>query len=300
MCCLRRPNSRRKQGTTTFENCTISSTRASSAGIPLRPAKSSAIRRALVRSPHESGCTASSRILLVQRGQESGETCLPQVLNEGRRTVQQVLTLCKDSRLPLPVRCGGFSVYSVRDFRFRYQAYWSLFPGDLGGSGLCGHESCPSCGRHIIKDNRFVDFVDCAPMPDNTTVRRGRTTREAVTGDSERLADERNRCSQLPDRIWSHLSSSSRARISESWAASTGSRHKAERSAVLSQKEAAGSARTSSMLGRSPAVRAVAHPRLLTPLRSQLHRRSRSARRLTSRALGFSVWSGAISLGPSK
>ncbi len=66
--------------------------------------------------------------------------------------------------------------------------------------------------------------------------------------------DERNRCSQLPDRILSHLSSNSRARISESWAASTGSRHKAERSAVLSQKEAAGSARTSSMLGRSPAV----------------------------------------------
>ena len=66
--------------------------------------------------------------------------------------------------------------------------------------------------------------------------------------------DQRNRCSQLPDRILSHLSSSSRARISESWAASTGSRHKAERSAVLSQKEAAGSARTSSMLGRSPAV----------------------------------------------
>src|SRR5260370_37454304 len=66
--------------------------------------------------------------------------------------------------------------------------------------------------------------------------------------------DERNRSSQLPDRIWSHLSSSSRAKISESWAASTGSRYRAERSAVVSQKEAAGSARTSSMLGRSPAV----------------------------------------------
>jgi len=33
-----------------------------------------------------------------------------------------------------------------------------------------------------------------------------------------------------------------------------GVRHKAERSAVLSQEEAAGSARTSSILGRSPAV----------------------------------------------
>ena len=144
---------------------------------------------------------------------------------------------------------------------------------------MCGHESCPSCGRHIIKDNRFVDFVGCAPL--RTIQPCAGAEQRAKPGPATRKdwQDERNRCSQLPDRILSHLSSSSRARISESWAASTGSRHKAERSAVLSQKEAAGSARTSSMLGRSPA-RAVAHPGLLRPLRPQLHRRSRSAPRL--------------------
>ena len=53
---------------------------------------------------------------------------------------------------------------------------------------MCGHEGYPSCGRHIIKDNRFVDFVDCCSDPDNTTVRRGTITSEAETGDSERLA----------------------------------------------------------------------------------------------------------------
>lgn len=48
-----------------------------------------------------------------------------------------------------------------------------------------GYESCPTWRRHIIKDSRFVDF--CGLCPDNTTVRRGRITREAQTGDSEGL-----------------------------------------------------------------------------------------------------------------
>jgi len=36
--------------------------------------------------------------LLMQRGQEPGETYLPQVFSEISRAVQQVFTLCKDSR----------------------------------------------------------------------------------------------------------------------------------------------------------------------------------------------------------
>src|SRR5208282_5739522 len=177
----------------------------------------------------------------------AGSPRVPQDCSAGAHIVQRLAP-------PLPVRCGGFSVYSVRDFRMWYQAYRSLFPGDLGGSGLCGHESCPSCGRHIIKDNRFVDCVDCATIPTVQPCAGAEQRAKPIRPTRKDWQDERNRCSQLPDRILSHLSSSSRAKISESWAASTGSRHKAERSAVLSQKEAAGSPRTSSMLGRSPAI----------------------------------------------
>ena len=46
----------------------------------------------------------------------------------------------------LSIRCGGFSVYFVSDLGFCYQACWSFFPATL-----CGHVSCPICGRHIIK-----------------------------------------------------------------------------------------------------------------------------------------------------
>jgi hypothetical protein len=105
------------------------------------------------------------------------------------------------------------------------------------------------------KGQHICGFCGLSYDPDNAIVRRGRNNSSSRCGATRKdWQDERNRCSQLPDRILSHLSSSSRARISESWAASTGSRHKAERSAVLSQKEAAGSTRTSSMVGRSPAV----------------------------------------------
>src|SRR5579872_2160882 len=52
-------------------------------------------------------------------------------------------------------------------------------------------------------------------------------------------------------RIFRHLRSSNRARISESLAASTGSRDNAQRRAALSQEEADESARTSSVSGRS-------------------------------------------------
>jgi hypothetical protein len=62
------------------------------------------------------------------------------------------------------------------------------FSVDLGGSGLCHYESRPGCDRHTIKDNRFVDFVDCAPIPGKTPVRRGRITCETETVDSERLS----------------------------------------------------------------------------------------------------------------
>src|SRR5208282_572952 len=203
----------------------------------------------------------------------AGSPRVPQDCSAGAHIVQRLAP-------PLPVRCGGFSVYSVRDFRMWYQAYRSLFPGDLGGSGLCGHESCPSCGRHIIKDNRFVDFVDWATIPAIQPCAGAERLAKPRPATRKDWQDERNRCSQLPDRILSHLSSSTRARISESWAASTGSRHKAERSAVLSQEEAAGSARTSSMLGRSPAPKPSHIPKLLTPLRPQLHPRLSAARRL--------------------
>jgi hypothetical protein len=54
---------------------------------------------------------------------------------------------------------------------------------------------------------------------------------------------------ELSDKIRSHLCRSKRAKNSESFAASTGSRHNAERSVDLSHREAVGSVRTSSMLG---------------------------------------------------
>src|SRR5208282_5330185 len=86
------------------------------------------------------------------------------------------------------------------------------------------------------KGNGFLYFVDCATSSDNTAERKGRIIREALRLASRNdWQNQRNRCSQLSDRIRSHRCCSSRARISESFAASTGSRHSAERSAVLSQ-----------------------------------------------------------------
>ena len=54
---------------------------------------------------------------------------------------------------------------------------------------------------------------------------------------------------ELSDKIRSHFCRSKRARISESFAASTGSRHNAERSDDLSHREAVGSLKTSFMFG---------------------------------------------------
>jgi hypothetical protein len=59
----------------------------------------------------------------VQRCQESGETCLPQILDEDGRTVQQAFTLCKDSRglfrsdaadfLSIPSAISGFGIRHI-------------------------------------------------------------------------------------------------------------------------------------------------------------------------------------------
>ena len=59
----------------------------------------------------------------MQWGQEAGETCLPQVLNENRRTVQQVLTLCKDSRRLFRSDAGDFLSIPSAISGCRYQAY---------------------------------------------------------------------------------------------------------------------------------------------------------------------------------
>ena len=71
----------------------------------------------------------------MQRGQESGEPCLPQVLNEYRRTVQQVLTLCKDSRRLFRSDAGDFlsipsaiSGFGIRHIDPSFPATW-VVPG---------------------------------------------------------------------------------------------------------------------------------------------------------------------------
>ena len=65
---------------------------------PLRPAKTSAIRRALVRSPHESGCTASSRICSCSGARNRAKpTCRMFSTKTGELSSRRS-TLCKDSR----------------------------------------------------------------------------------------------------------------------------------------------------------------------------------------------------------
>jgi hypothetical protein len=71
----------------------------------------------------------------VQWGQESGETCLPQVLNEDRRTVQQAFTLCKDSRRLFRSDAGDFlsippaiSGFGIRHIGPSFPATW-VVPG---------------------------------------------------------------------------------------------------------------------------------------------------------------------------
>src|SRR5579859_396504 len=253
MCCLRRPSSRRKQGTTTFETRTISSTGASSAGIPFRPAKSSEIRRALVRSPHESGCTASLRISSCSGARKRAKpTCRRFSTKTGERSSR--CSHCAKTRAASSGPMRG--IFCLSRLRSPVSVSGILIPLSRrpGWFRVVRPRELPELWTAHYKGQQICEFRGPCADADNTTVRRAEQLAEPRPATRKDWQDERNRCSQLPDRILSHLSSSSRARISESWAASTGSRHKAERSAVLSQKEAAGSTRTSSMLGRSPAV----------------------------------------------
>jgi hypothetical protein len=71
----------------------------------------------------------------VQWGQEVGKTYLPQVLNEDRRNVQQVLTLCKDSRRVFRSDAGDFlsipsaiSGFGIRHIDPSFPATW-VVPG---------------------------------------------------------------------------------------------------------------------------------------------------------------------------
>jgi hypothetical protein len=63
---------------------------------------------------------------------------------------------------PLSIRCEGFSDYFVRDFGLCYQACWSFFPRDLGGSVVRPRE-LPETAHY--KSNGFLDCVDCATRP---------------------------------------------------------------------------------------------------------------------------------------
>ena len=101
--------------------------------------------------------------------------------------------------LLLSMRCVEFVAYLACDSQLWYQASGSFFPGDLDSSWLCGRESCPICGRHIIYNaEQTCEFCGLHDDPDNTTVR-----------ESERLAKPRhvtekesvNRYGQLADRI---------------------------------------------------------------------------------------------------
>jgi hypothetical protein len=82
--------------------------------------------------------------LLVQLGQERGETCLPHVLNDRAGPLQQVLTFRKDSRRfvlsdardLLPIT-PAISACGIRHFG-------TSFPGDLMVPALWGYEDCPT------------------------------------------------------------------------------------------------------------------------------------------------------------
>src|SRR5208337_5496562 len=117
---------------------------------------------------------------------------------------------------PLSIRCGGSSVYFVRDFGLCYQACWSFFPATR-----VRPRELPDLWTAHYKGTRFLDFVDCAMK--RKMLPSGEAEWPETLRDGQRRngwQKRRNRCSQLADRILSHRSSSSRARISESFAAS--------------------------------------------------------------------------------
>ena len=60
----------------------------------------------------------------------------------------------------LSIRCGGSSVYFVRDFGFCYQACWSFFPATR-----VRPRELPDLWTAHYKGNGFLDFVDCAMKP---------------------------------------------------------------------------------------------------------------------------------------
>src|SRR5579863_177750 len=211
---------------------------------------------------------------LIELGQELWKARLAQVPTHSAGTFQQVLTTCENSRCLF--RCDAWNLLlfspAIPNCGIRHRR--PSFPVTWVVPGCAATRSARFVDGTLYTQNRLVDFVDCTIIP-TIPPSRGRIVAKPrrITG-----KDWVNRYRQLPDRTRSHLSSSSRARISESWAASTGSRHSAERSAVLSQKEAAGSARISSIRGKAPAPKPSRIPKLLTPLRSQLYLRGRSAR----------------------
>jgi hypothetical protein len=116
MYCLCRPISRRKDGSRTFEIRAISSTFTVSAGTPFKVETMSETKRARVRSPHESGCTASCKAC---SGSSAKNTPKPtrgdlrkdlQEAPEGDHIVQE------SWRLP-PLRSEVSSIDRVRHFR---------------------------------------------------------------------------------------------------------------------------------------------------------------------------------------
>jgi len=123
----------------------------------------------------------------VQRSQESGETCLPQVLNEDRRTVQQVLTLCKDSRASSGPMRGIFCLFRPR---FPVSVSGILVPLSRrpGWFRVVRPRELPELWTAHYKGQQICGFCGLRYDPDNATVRRGSTTREGETSDSERLA----------------------------------------------------------------------------------------------------------------
>jgi len=172
MCRLRRPNSRRKHGTTIFEISAISSTLASSVGIPLSPVKTSEIRRALVRSPQESGCTASSSIFSSNwdknREKPAWRKSRPIAPEPSSRCSQcaKIRSASFDvmrgivclSRLRFPTVVSGIKILvSRRPGWFRVVRPREL--PELWTAHYKGEQICGLCGLR--------------PDPDNTTVRRG-------------------------------------------------------------------------------------------------------------------------------
>src|SRR5258708_984780 len=157
-------------------------------GSPLRPAKTSEIRRALVRSPHESGCTASSRICSCNGARKRAK---PACRRFSTKT-GELSSRCSHSAKTRAASSGPIrGIFCLFRPRFPDLESGILIPLSRrpGWFRVVRPRERPELWTAHYKGQQICGFCGLRSDADNTTVRRGRRTPEAETGQTGRISE---------------------------------------------------------------------------------------------------------------